>query len=1470
MKKLLLFLLLPLIAAAQEGNNQADIGGLLIASNFAQWTVPQGNQGGYSWSSPDFCKVQFAGTDFNAFSVGTPVAIVDTGNPSNSETVTVNQFNSQTGGCSITVNPTHVHNTFFFRSATAGLGEALAYAGKQAFQIIVTPDFTKLGGTTSTITSAKGGTNVPILDQRSSVIVPYIWDGTEYAAQPFAGGAINPGGTIGAIQYYAAGPNFGGLNGTGLVKDNGASPPTIATPGTDYALPNANTTGTAGNLSGTPALPNGTTATTQAVADNTTKIATDAFVLANQGSGGGAPTGPCGGALSGTYPNCTIVGTTIQPAIVDGAVYAAGVNGAGIGVAQSSWSSATAYPQCSAVSHSGNYLGVAASTNVTPGTNSAIWYPVPNGNTPTAGDCAFYLAASKVNGVAGAQLILPPGITATNLGFVEPTVTSPGNPVVAIMGAGKQASILRQTASISNAVITQPNTAVAFAFAGLDLEGFTVDANFLAPAAINVYGAQQFKLAHLRLENPTDGSDHYIEFGHPSTANHTLAWTYEPELDDIDTLNSHGPGSGAGLSVSVSGGVPTITINSGGTSYNPTYSQLVLSGSGAFADVPCTSRGTDTINVSGGVISSITTTATGCTGPLYASVFGGNQVTYCFKFNDTSDSKLISGLTPSECNTGVYNSNAVSQMKFIGTHPIATYAGIVDQGNNTYLATQIDSVYRYGFDLQGATNIDSISATDFEYSLYLPGASDYHVLHTTGSPTTAPFAVYISSDLCGNAPSFGGYYHFITPSGGGNSFIPAFVHAYESISCDSHGAANLPDYAGNWSAGGSITANGNLYGWNGIADMVSVNQAKLAYQFNDVTALGQALSNSQWLFDDVTGDTDVVWQSGHSLRFGIANSNSAAYFDSAGLFHAGGVTLSGTFTSNGPAALNGASTAVTQTIGDSSNKIATTSFVNSAISSGNIFGNIYPAQCAGSGAPSWCSGSTPDAYIRAACTQLPSTGGNIYLYGLTGNLAASAPCSTTTKKVNIYTDNTTNLNVTETDGGTVFPLDNTSTFNGPGVGQCLSTAGIHVSSSANIAAVIGPAHTDGTQENFAVTGACITGTVGSTVSQGYLFEKNNFANTTFQGNVVTQCNGSYCLKVQNGSDIRIFNNWLNASGGNTSIVGQPLLILGSGNGTGFNIGPVEVFNNQIEHAQGANSAEITIVGDGAGALTGSIHLFGNGIERDTGGTPSTTGISITDCQSCYVQGLAISGSSGGTDAIKVSQSTSGRTQNVEISSILGGGAYTNILNDTTPNPLVPQPMPYATYPQIGRYPVAPGVEAPISTVGTMNLLNAYGGTTLGYELNGGVVVGSATSSANLLTDSATNDVALINSSGSNRVLLGILANHSAEQISTAAVGFSLPVTMPSLAINGATADTSLSSGTASNTDLNGILAVVSATTASYSFQRTTAYTSHPICLAEEEGSTPAAVSVSYTGVASVTFHFASFTGNVDYICTGQN
>ena len=93
---------------------------------------------------------------------------------------------------------------------------------------------------------------------------------------------------------------------TGLLKAT-AGVLSAATAGTDYLAPggslgtpsggnlanctfptlNQNTNGTAGNLSGTPTLPNGTAAVTQTAGDNTTKLATTAYVATAVASGGG-------------------------------------------------------------------------------------------------------------------------------------------------------------------------------------------------------------------------------------------------------------------------------------------------------------------------------------------------------------------------------------------------------------------------------------------------------------------------------------------------------------------------------------------------------------------------------------------------------------------------------------------------------------------------------------------------------------------------------------------------------------------------------------------------------------------------------------------------------------------------------------------------------------------------------------------------------------------------------------------------------------------------------------------------------------------------------------------------------------------------------------------------------------------------------------------------------------------------------
>jgi hypothetical protein len=98
----------------------------------------------------------------------------------------------------------------------------------------------------------------------------------------------NSGGGGGGMVYPSAGlaVSTGTAWGTPLspgsaghfVRSNGTAYVDSAIQASDIPTLNQSTTGTAANVSGTPALPNGTSATTQGAGDNSTKLATTAYV----------------------------------------------------------------------------------------------------------------------------------------------------------------------------------------------------------------------------------------------------------------------------------------------------------------------------------------------------------------------------------------------------------------------------------------------------------------------------------------------------------------------------------------------------------------------------------------------------------------------------------------------------------------------------------------------------------------------------------------------------------------------------------------------------------------------------------------------------------------------------------------------------------------------------------------------------------------------------------------------------------------------------------------------------------------------------------------------------------------------------------------------------------------------------------------------------------------------------------------
>lgn len=244
-----------------------------------------------------------------------------------------------------------------------------------------------------------------------------------------AGSEINSG-TIPCAQLPAL---------TGSVTTSGCA--------TTVGTLNQNTTGTAANLSGTPALPNGTTATTQTTGDNTTKVATDAFVLANAASAGvssvaagggiavtGTGAGPYTGAVtvSASAPNRTVTSSpTVASTDMGGQINSNVTGGGTLTIPAISSSVFPANSTLTVVNYSASTEAVSTTPTVNAGGGcvsgtgipaAATWNITSNGTTldcnqtvsagggsgtvasSTTGQIPVYTAATTVTGSANATL----------------------------------------------------------------------------------------------------------------------------------------------------------------------------------------------------------------------------------------------------------------------------------------------------------------------------------------------------------------------------------------------------------------------------------------------------------------------------------------------------------------------------------------------------------------------------------------------------------------------------------------------------------------------------------------------------------------------------------------------------------------------------------------------------------------------------------------------------------------------------------------------------------------------------------------------------------------------------------------------------------------------------------------------------------------------------------------------------------
>lgn len=635
-------------------------------------------------------------------------------------------------------------------------------------------------------------------------------------------------------------------------------------------------------------------------------------------------------------------------------------NAGGVGQAVTPWVSLTSYPLCRLVSNGGgNYLAVSSSnSSTTPGTNFHIWYPIPNASRPTAFDCAFYVAQSLVTGTQGVDLELGMETYNSCIGMTYPTVSSPGLPGVNIIGGGVGTSIIKQTCSLISgsggdglAMLNVPPATITFALPRLQFSGFTLDANNLAPAIFDLHACQQCNIEHMQLLNGPDGIDHYFEAG--TVGGTQKGWVYELKMEDVTTGYNPGTigighGNGAfAATVTVSGGTPTITVTNPGVSYGgQTTFRLVKTG-GLEA---CTGIGTFTPTVNGSFgITAVTTTSTGCaaTGSTFLQIYPQTATNYSFTFSNMSDSHFIADLIPggvgAKC--GVNVSNVTSFNHFFKLHPIATFNGVCNQGTNNFYDTQLDTVYNWGIDEEGQGDVANYTGSMFEWSQSnLTGSSDYHFGKVTSPPINAPASVNIFSDACGNNPNQSGYAHLVsatTQIDTSSIGLPSFLNIYQTQYCNQKNT-NTIQFTNE--AHDIIWGNGttfNYWDWNlqngsNTAITLTNSQAPAASPWSLTYVPFVAANSGANVKSPVFGAQSAYWDGAASQLFGWQISATCA----AGTgplctfaFAKKGTPPAGSYqwTFDAPTLLPTGSTAVTQSLGDSSTKIATDAFVASAI-----------------------------------------------------------------------------------------------------------------------------------------------------------------------------------------------------------------------------------------------------------------------------------------------------------------------------------------------------------------------------------------------------------------------------------------------------------------------------------------------------------------------------------------------------------
>lgn len=436
------------------------------------------------------------------------------------------------------------------------------------------------------------------------------------------------------------------------------------------------------------------------------------------------------------------------------------------------------------------------------------------------------------------------------------------------------------------------------------------------------------------------------------------------------------------------------------------------------------------------------------------------------------------------------------------------------------------------------------------------------------------------------------------------------------------------------------------------------------------------------------------------LNVGNANTWTGTQGFSAGFTAGSGsqlaVSSSGGLTTSATVALNGTSTAVTQSPSDISTKIATTAFVAAATGTTTIATYTNPGSVPQGKAwvyPSQITGSITDAFaaINAAGLTLPATGGIIDATGLGSNTYAVTTRLTALNNANqgvtlilnpqtVFTVNTVFSSPTNTPASCVIPVgpaspqpNGSSAIIVPGHSY-LGGYSFVLGSSANVWDLMCSASFDGNQEALLLDGVGLKGNISATLHGALMHIAGVFGPTRVSNSGTTNCFGQ-CLEIDSSNGVSSFssgqmlfdNDVFSDEYTGSAVYGGSVVKLDSLSSAG-GLGTIEFLGGIIE-GNGPHNPLLVTNGEGGNQL--SVITFQNTYFETRAATTSSfwsnvDPIQFIDTNQVFIDTQKVGGSrsSSQTHLIDISSTASANVYSIQIDQLATGAGYTCLINNT--------------------------------------------------------------------------------------------------------------------------------------------------------------------------------------------------------------